>query len=170
MKIFKNFLDENLLSLILKEFDFKKDKAVWTPSSQMWPEHLTKNTFGDCMVSPLQPDLLDKVEKSIKNVVDKDYGRLGVSMHVWRPGSSINLHDDGMYTFGATIYLNKDWKISDGGILLWKNKQDEDEVSWNAVIPTYNTLVVNDSTDLHFTTPVNIFSKESKISIQIFGI
>lgn len=170
MKIFRNFLDEATLSLVLEEFNFKKNKAAWTASSQLWPEHLTKNTFSDCMVSPLIPTIASRIEKKVNESIDILYSSLAVSMHIWRPGSSINLHDDGVYTFGATLYLNKEWNIHDGGILMWKSKSDEDDISWNAIIPSFNTLVVNDETDLHFTTPVSFAAKENKVSLQIFGL
>lgn len=169
MKVYRNILDEKTLHLVLQEFEFKKDKAVWTGSSEMWPKNLTINTSSDCMVSPLAPHISTTVEKCLNDKIEIKYNKIGISMHVWRPGSSINMHDDGMYTFGATIYLNEEWSYSDGGLFLWKDKNESDPTKFNALLPSFNTLVLNDFKELHFTTPISSHSKRNKLSLQIFG-
>lgn len=84
----------------------------------------------------------------------------------WHRGSYIPWHHDYNYDFGATIYLNKEWDVEDGGIFFYTKTGDVSDLK--CIYPKYNTLVLNDSKEQHHVSLVNYHSKTERKTIQIW--
>ena len=84
-----------------------------------------------------------------------------VLIYLWPNGSYIPPHRDSTHAQAVSIYLTKQWELSDGGLFCYA---DEDGIK--CVVPEYNTGVRNDKAELHFTTPVT--SAKIRISLQVF--
>jgi Rps23 Pro-64 3,4-dihydroxylase Tpa1-like proline 4-hydroxylase len=85
-------------------------------------------------------------------------------IYVWTKGSWINWHGDAHAKQAVTIYLNKDWHYNDGGLFIW---QDETTSELKVVEPKFNTLVYNEGSMMHGTTPVTS-STSLRITVQGF--
>ena len=165
MKLYKNVLTQNTLALITKELnDFIKHSDNWTCSNFIWMNDIKVNISGTTMLSFVGKELTQFILEDLKNILPP-ISNPKLQYYVWTPNSGISCHDDGMYKFGATIYLNQSWNINDGGIFMYQHDGDD----WRAHIPTLNTMVVNDTNALHLVTPVSPFAKHNRYTIQIFG-
>ena len=51
-------------------------------------------------------------------------------------------------------------------IFVWK---PNDSDTMKAIAPTYNTLVINDESELHFVTPISYNTDTFRVTIQIFA-
>jgi len=85
-------------------------------------------------------------------------------IYVWPKGSWINWHGDGHAKQAITIYLNKNWQFNHGGLFIW---QDEISKDLKVIEPKFNTLVYNEGSLMHGTTPVTA-TNELRITIQGF--
>jgi hypothetical protein len=165
MKLYKEVLAPITLSVIHREFtNLLETDHAWTCSSFKWKPDIKVNISGATMVA--------KVNDGIASMILEDLGDKIPSMKskriqycAWLPNSGISTHNDGMYTFGATIYLNETWDINDGGIFMYEYADND----WRGHIPTFNTMTVNDTKSLHLVTPVSPFAKHNRYTIQIFG-
>jgi len=85
-----------------------------------------------------------------------------VNYYKWHPGSFIPFHNDGVYAFSSSIYLNESWDRDYGGLFLYEKGED-----LKAYVPKYNSAVINNKNILHGTS---ISSPTSPIreTIQIF--
>ena len=73
-----------------------------------------------------------------------------------------------MYKFGATIYLNPEWELDNGGIFVWKPHSTEDFLH-NAILPQRNMMVLSDEEEKHLVTPLNFDAKSMRFTLQIWG-
>lgn len=165
MKIVKNALSEKLYLLLLFELEFKYKKHVWSSSTILWGEDIKKSIVGSTLITQVSEDLHIQIEDEIKEHLPS-YDNLLCQFYIWQQNAGISSHTDGQYKFGATIYLNKQWDIDDGGFFIWKNKETEE---LKVLSPERNTMVLNSDRETHLVTPVASNCKELRHTIQIWG-
>lgn len=165
MKIFNNVLSENLLQEISKEVKDKIQSNSWGTSEIFWEPSLRLNSTGTVLISDCSDEMQKLVLSELKNRLP-EYSKIFVKYHLWQKGSAISCHEDANYKFGATVYLNDVWDINSGGIFVWRPKDSD---IMKAIAPTYNTLVVNDESELHFVTPISYNTNNFRVTIQIFA-
>jgi 3'-phosphoadenosine 5'-phosphosulfate sulfotransferase (PAPS reductase)/FAD synthetase len=169
MLVYKNFLTEDIIKVLREDADKKTRKGEFTPSNAFWSKDLTENIPGVVSVSHVSDNinvvLLDIINESIKHHIppSKD---IGCMHYFWHPLSGINMHTDEGYHFGATIYLNDEWDIHYGGLLLEVAKPNKDIT---VHLPEYNKCVINIETQWHMVTPT-AFHAPIRHTIQIWGI
>lgn len=175
MKIIDNAISENLCDEVYKfAIDTINGKnirnkelytGVWTNYS--WPDHVRNN--GPMVLGMLLPEFLQKqleeelIKLGIYNLEsDIPFDSYSASMiHVWPPGSYIGKHKDEQKTY--TIYVNRDWEESDGGLFKWYKTG----IDWETIVPKFNTLVYNEGGIPHYTTPV-LNKNKFRVSLQGF--
>lgn len=107
-----------------------------------------------------------RVMEHLNNYLPTIYGYYFNAMfYRWRHLSHIPIHDEGHVGHFITIYLNKDYCVSEGGVFLYRlnNKSH-----WTGVEPIYNRLVHSEGKVENFMTPVT--SERDKLSLQLFDI
>ena len=166
MKLHKNVLNTETISLFRKELTTNLNRKCWAVSSLFWPENILIGIQGSCVVSNLSKDLENKIIDDIKELLPP-YRELVIQCYVWGKNSGISKHDDPAYKFGGTIYMNEKWDIDYGGIFLWALNGEQE---YRAIIPEYNHMIINDKRELHMVTPVSPYIKEPRITIQIWGL
>lgn len=169
MKIFNDVLTSDLIENIFAEIKSKISLPSWAASVLFWDKSIMTNVGATVLQTPALENgekILEQARKFYpKQLQDiKSY----VHYYLWTKNSSISLHQDSKYAYGATIYLNKDWIIDEGGIFMWKDKSEKSDY-YKAYIPKYNSMVLNDENEKHIVTPVNPFARNLRITIQIFG-
>jgi hypothetical protein len=165
MKLYKNVLTANTLSLINRELtNFLEQRDKWTCSNFLWQPNIKINISGATMISSISEGIAEMILEDLEDILPK-MNHKKLQYYVWTPNSGISSHSDALYKFGATIYLNDIWDINDGGIFLYQHDGDD----WRAHVPTFNTMMINDNGTLHMVTPVSPFAKNNRYTIQIFG-
>lgn len=165
MKLYKNVLAQNTLMLINRELtNFIEDGMNWTCSNFKWKPNIKINISGATMIRDVSEGLMHVIFEDLEDILPPMKKR-SIQYCVWTPNSGISTHNDAKYKFGATIYLNDIWDINDGGIFLYQHDGDD----WRAHIPTFNTMMINDTGTLHMVTPVSPFAKNNRYTLQIFG-
>ena len=173
MKIHKNVLSPETLSRCIYDLGYFRDKAVWKNSGLFWHEDVRVGTTGivtQTLVSVDISKLLDAELDKYFYEYKKDLKMIEYQFFVWNALSGISTHNDSMYRFGATLYLNPVWKMDWGGTFLWKDKNEEDYCKWNALCPEQNMLVINDEKEFHLVSSISPHAAEERYSIQIWGV
>jgi len=169
MKIFNEVLSNDLINEIFSEIKSKTSAAKWAASVLLWDNTILNNVMAPVLQTPAEyhgEKILQEVKKFLPDHI-KEY-KAYVQYYIWTKNSSISLHLDSKHAYGATIYLNREWIIDEGGIFLWKDKQEKTDC-YRAYVPKYNSMVLNDDNEKHLVTPVNPFSRNFRITVQIFG-
>jgi hypothetical protein len=169
MLVYKNFLSENVI-LALKEDAGKRAMAsLFKPNNNHWPENLIVNLPGVVSISNVSDNirniLTDRIIKATKAHVPCSK-EIACMHYFWHPLSGINMHTDKNKDFGATIYLNNDWDIHYGGLLLELDRQSQQII---VQVPEYNKCVINVTEQNHMVTPT-AFHAPIRHTIQIFGV
>jgi hypothetical protein len=163
MKILENVLSLDLLKLCQEELTNKLKTNKWKSSSLCWYSYLTHGIDGSTLTTRTSLDIQNAIKKEISpHVPECD---ITTQYYVWQSNSGISLHEDSDYKFGATIYLNDDWRPNFGGWFIWKDKE-----KWNTILPTKNLMVLNDIDEEHLVTRVASDIPYPRYSIQIWGI
>lgn len=174
MKCFDRVLADDLMNEVLDELKRNLDGFVWKPSSFFWPPGIRNKVNRDCLITACSKELNKKLEQAIQNIfiqtneIVPDYEVFYSMFYMWQKGSAISIHNDSSFKFGATIYLNETWSPDDGGIFLWRRK-NEDERLMQAVVPSFNFMVLNNNFDPHLTTPVSELATQPRMTLQLFG-
>lgn len=169
MKIYRNSLSTSLHDECIKEFYSNNEKRVWGSSTLNWMPQIKIGIVGECLSTYLSDELKKKVEDEIKDHLP-DYNSLTIQFFCWMANSGISLHDDSGHRFGATIYLNSHWDADWGGVFLWhENTNDRFDGLFHGLVPSVNTMVVNDSRQLHMVTPVSPKAPDVRLTLQIWG-
>lgn len=170
MKILSNVLEEHTIKSLLDVAGNVIDgnsgnHRVWT--NLAWDSRLVLGS-GTVLCVAVPDNLILEIEKSF---VDSDLLDLNlyrpisetktVVLHIWPKGSYIAPHNDSAHGQAATVYLNKDWLLSDGGLFCYVTDE-----GIRCVVPEYNTGVQNSKAEKHFTTPVT--ADKIRISLQVF--
>jgi hypothetical protein len=164
MKIHNNVLSEYCLEEIKKELGVYLTHQKWGISSWTWDPSLTNIFDGVCLSSFTSETVNKIIENDIKNYLPKNYTEIVTQYYCWTKNSGINWHYDGEHNFGATIYMNEEWKLEYGGMFVWK-----DENGINMRMPEYNSMVVNDEKEEHMVTSISNKVPFDRLTIQIWG-
>lgn len=166
MKYYENVLSKQLLDRIQFDINNQVPKYNWS-SNIPWVPPLKFGISGLCIQARVTGQLHIDILKEIQHLLPEalDYTLM---YNIWPAHSGIGKHDDSNKIFGATIYLNEGWSVNDGGIFLYK-KEDNKESEWNAIVPTKNTMVLNDENEMHLVTQVSPLAEGFRITIQVWG-
>ena len=77
---------------------------------------------------------------------------------------NFDYHNDFAYRFGATIYLNNEWHINQGGLFVYKQNNEH-----KVYVPEFNSMVLNDDKSWHLVTPVSVYAGKFRTTLQIWG-
>jgi Rps23 Pro-64 3,4-dihydroxylase Tpa1-like proline 4-hydroxylase len=134
-------------------------KKTWHKDLKYGYKNFVKNTTLDIKYAPLQKIKILLENNPFHKVKIKNFKPL---IHSMSDGSGINWHDDNIYNYGITYYINRRWNLKFGGELLFKHENN------NGFIPLIgNSLVIIKAPLLH---KVNHVSKTiiPRKTIQIF--
>ena len=165
MVLYKNVLSDLLLEDCFRGLEENKRNKCWQLSQTSWPQDILVGITGMCAISHVEDSLQERIksELSAKNELFSKY-RTYCQYYLWHAHSGISSHDDPIYAFGATVYLNRNWNIDHGGVFMW----DEDGKT-TAIAPEYNSMVLNDSKQMHRVTAVSPLALSARMTIQIWG-
>jgi len=88
-----------------------------------------------------------------------------VMNYVWTRLSYIPWHDDGQRPEAITLYLNDQWDLDWGGLILYRDRKQQ----IRAYPPTFNCGLKNSNSVIHSTTPVNLDAPEPRFTVQLFS-
>jgi len=169
MKIYTEVLPKELLNLCREDVIKNQHEHIWASSSLRWSSDLLNNVDGTCLSTSIENKKIvySLTEELLIAFENYDFDDLIFQYYIWDSYSAISPHNDTLYKFGATLYLNSN-DICDGGLFVW---QDEEcpENFYRCLHPQENMMVVNDSKQTHFVTPISPHSKEYRYTIQIWG-
>lgn len=166
MLIKQNCLDDFGIQLLKKDLNSIIKSKKWASSAHLWDENIKIGVIGHCLVSDVGAEVEFYLCEYLKSSLPT-HNKLLIQHYLWYPLSGISAHSDGSYKFGATIYLNENWQINDGGIFLWRER---DSQQLKCIEPTYNTMVVNDEREQHWVTCISPLAKKPRVTLQIWGI
>jgi len=169
MKIFNDVLSPELIEKIFSEIKSNLATPSWAASVLFWDKTIMTNVGATVLQTPARQNG-EEIHEQAKQFFPEHLKKYKAYVHyyIWTKGSSISLHQDSKYSYGVTIYLNKEWIIDEGGIFMWKDKKEKSDY-YKAYIPKYNSMILNDEDEKHLVTPVNPFSRSLRMTIQIFG-
>lgn len=165
MKIFRNVLSLETLDRCSQELAYLMDKPVWRCSDQFWQDQIQVGVSGVCTSTFASPELTEMVSNCIRPYVP-EADSFSVQHYIWHRGSGISTHNDWVYKFAATIYLNQSWNIDYGGIFVWEDAHTRE---LSALSPEYNMMVVNTERENHLVTHMSMMAPEKRITLQIWG-
>ena len=169
MKVFHNVISDDLRQRCLDYVKNERKNSSWIIYQYHWPDGIGEGVIGNNYGTPIPVDLFFEIVQSVSKVFPEITETKHIPEHcvfyIWSKHSSINWHDDGHWDYGLTIYLNDVWEEWQGGYFLWKDLSNNEEI--RGIIPTKNTMVLNDEAEEHMVTPVSPYS-EDRISIQMF--
>ena len=167
MKIIRNVLSENLLSDCIDELRSELTEESWRTNLLNWDSTLFRGGInGSCLARHASSDIRSRVVNEIKKYVPQS-DRIEVAFYCWQPQSGIALHNDGDKVFGATIYLNYEWDVNDGGLFVWWSLESG---KWEVAVPEQNVMIINDSAEDHMVTSVSPSPSDFRYSLQIWGL
>ena len=166
MKIFKNVLSEDTYNECLECIIGNIHETVWGSSYLAWSGNIREGVLGNCSYTAIPERTRNHVLKDARKYLPttKNYVTM---FYAWQPLSAISPHDDHQYNFGATIYLNRVWEKSAGGIFMWEDKKNPGLMK--ALCPQRNVMVPNDKKEEHFISQVSPYTPEPRFTIQIWG-
>ena len=163
MKIIRNALTKSTLSKIHEDAEQKTFGYCWSLNLLTWQDKLLVGTHGGVVQCPVSDSVCELIRNELL-IEFPNCSNIHFHHYIWNVGSGIAMHDDAKYAFGATLYLC-DLKIDDGGLFIWENAQDD----YRVLVPSYNTLVINDNKTNHMVTPVSFDTSVVRQTIQIWG-
>lgn len=169
VEILDNFFDKNLareISDIAKKNLFSHKTSLFSNFS--WIPGVVKDSYPVLIRKIKDEQDFKELEKIVEEVVEKKTGLTNITdiyFYYWTRHSYIPWHNDSHANFAFSIYLNEVWKPDYGGYFLYTLGGREDI---RAVMPKFNTAVLQYGGVKHCTTPVN-WDGYIRISMQIFN-
>lgn len=168
LNIIPNFLDQEVIDLILEKYEYAKGKPFFEINEMgRWAEELYAGNFGPVYILPMFTELCNTLNPKFYSLPEfTDYQMNACFLHVWQPGSGINWHLDNPNSderIGFTVYLNQEWNVNWGGLLLWEKFG---QTGWYS--PQYNNAVWFHSPFWHSVTMVSRAANTPRLSLQIF--
>lgn len=168
MIIIENFLNSEVLDIVndIKNTYNNKSSAKrlgWT--NTVWDPYLYGSSALTFVVPIPELDehlapLFEKADPTFKNC------KIDTQFCVWGKGSTIPFHNDQHVKFAATVYLNDEWKIEDGGLFLWKDSGSNELL---VVSPEFNVCVINNLHEPHHVSVVSYTSTQLRMTLQIWA-
>ena len=163
----QNFLDYPTYKKL--HYDVFRSKLVKLESTEKtWQKELkhghknfVKNTILDIKYKPLQKIKILLENNIFHKIKIKNYIPL---IHSMTDGSGINWHNDGIYSYGITYYINRRWNIKFGGEFLFMDKNAK---RYGFIPLVGNSLVIIKSPFEHKVSPIQKPIVPRK-TIQIF--
>jgi len=147
IKQYDNVLNEELIKNIMEYFKSMLGKDVWSSSSG-WDQNLSLISANTLTHGITNNILKKEIKKSIEEAIEVNFDEENLNflplIYVWSGGSYITWHEDHMYPYNGTIYLNEEWDSDDGGVFLYKDNFTNEI---KGIEPTYNSMVVNSGTE-----------------------
>jgi hypothetical protein len=169
MRIYKEVLSDSLIEECKDDISNLINQNVWRSNVFNWDSNLLKGTSGTCIYTKISNEkILNQLIEQTEEHFIKKYKTLTYLYYIWQSNSGISLHTDEGHAFGATIYLNDEWHLHDGGIFLWKDGDCPNEV-YKAICPQENMMIINDNYEKHMVTLVSPNSNDYRYTIQIWG-
>lgn len=151
-KIHYDVFKSNLIKL-------NSTKKTWDKGLKYGYKNFVENTDLDINYLPLKKIKILLENNLFCKIKINNYKPL---IHSMKNGSGINWHNDGIYSYGITFYINRRWNMKFGGEFLFSDKKA------NGFIPLVgNSLVIIKSPLQHKVTPV-MKPLVARKTIQIF--
>lgn len=173
MIIENNFFSSSLLSSLVDDYRISLKGYTARISRSSWSPTVRNLCVSGIEIRPVDSLLGRLVEQRFSEFFLKlghdirwKTGSLDIHYYTWPPGSSISVHSDHIYQFGATVYLNTHWSADQGGLFVWQ-EYPEDQI-WQALVPEYNVMVINLGQQNHLVTPISQLSPEDRVTLQVF--
>ena len=118
IKVFNNFLSEDLAKQIFNYVNAHAKSNVWGVSNLNYDPSLVESS-----AAILSLRLHELLEKKIKRVYTNKFPEFKdklflMEYKIYSPLSYVTWHGDDMYLAGSTIYLNRNYYKNDGGLFL----------------------------------------------------
>jgi hypothetical protein len=161
---YEDILNNELLLKVdeLVEKLMNDKNSNFTTSTLLWQKELIGSS------TPVLRYVLSHNEREVYNLLKNEieskipYKIESIMIYLWPNLSHITWHNDGVYTAGLTIYLNKFWDKNWGGLFLY---EEIDEIK--AIAPKRNLGVLQIGGVEHATTTVN-YGADFRITLQMF--
>lgn len=162
VKIVKNFFNDDDIQQVKQFCEEVQDQVDFT-SKGRWSDHLTIGR-GNVNVYDLHPSLDEEIHSIVYNRMVEEFSMEpgAILFHFWQPESFITWHDDYSHAGAATVYLNEQWDINNGGLFLY----DEGN-GIRGEVPKFNKCVFQKDSTPHCTTATHWKSPVRK-SLQVF--
>jgi len=163
IEIIHNILSEKTLTLVNKNLEYiRKGTSSFFNSKDVWHKEIIE--FSKEVFIHILPKTSKEFDSINKDLLKLNLNRPPkvIMYYFWQPGSYIPWHTDKIYSNTLTIYINKEWDYSWGGLFqYYTNKEIK------TIIPGYNIGLLQ-SGDLKHSTTVTTSTSPVRISIQIF--
>lgn len=166
VRIDKNLFTPDQLEKVISYYHYMFDDNPTRLSVKAgcWQPTAFKQNKAEVYVYHLTENMDDEIYHWLSDLLEEKVGMKQIDMRYYQylPGTSVGWHDDNTTNGGATIFLQKDWKIEYGGLFMW----EEHDGSIHAEIPDQNTMVYQRGCR-HASTPTYDFSPH-RIVLQAF--
>jgi len=165
IKVFNNFLSEDLAKQIFNYVNTHAKKNVWGVSNLNYDPSLVELSSAI-----LSLRLHESLEKKIKRVYINKFPEFKdklflMEYKIYSPLSYVTWHGDDMYLAGSTIYLNRNYYKNDGGLFLYKDKKN----AIKGIEPKYRSMILNyKDKNQHCVTMISPGPKFLRETLQIF--
>jgi hypothetical protein len=110
MKIIKNSIRPELISICNNEIDQLLSCRAWSISQTTWNKGLFADDIpGICLSADVSFSIEQKIKKELIYLLP-NVDKIIMNYNVFLKNSGIRWHSDANYKFGATLYLNE-WNI-----------------------------------------------------------
>ena len=145
IKIYKDFFDSDCLEYIEKSIEKGRNTANLRSSFFSWGPNIIHESTPVMVYDLNDADiLLERLKEII--VIER---KVNFMIYYWPVGSYIPWHNDSHVSFTATVYCNRYWDRSWGGLFLY---EEEDKIL--AEVPEWNKLIIQTDKDWHSSTSV----------------
>lgn len=169
MRLYKEVLTDKLIAKCKSNISDLIHEDVWKSNTLNWDDKLLYGSSGSCLYTKIEDKrILDELREQTENHFIKNYTSLTYLYYIWQSNSGISLHNDEKHSFGATLYLNDEWSLHDGGIFIWQDKDCPNEI-YKAICPQQNMMIINDDYEKHMVTLVSPYAIDYRYTIQIWG-
>jgi Rps23 Pro-64 3,4-dihydroxylase Tpa1-like proline 4-hydroxylase len=168
MKIFKNFLSEEIFKICYKDLVTKLMSESWSYTAVKWAEPRVLNgVTGSVLSSTVSEEVYKLLYDKFSSALDiSKFNNIRMEYYIWQPNSGLALHNDAVYGMASTIYLNENWNVDYGGIFMWKESENDD--MFNAISPLKNMMILNDNHQYHMVTSISPLSPDLRSTIQVW--
>ncbi len=139
IKVFNNFLPKDLTDVVLNYVGHHSRSNVWGVSNLTYHPNLIGSSapiFSMQFTETIFKQIKDVYQKKFKEFKNKQFL---IEYKLYSPMSYITWHGDDGYLAGSTIYLNRQYYENDGGLFLYKEKNNVIK----GIEPKFRSMVLN---------------------------